>query len=323
MQWEMQIDDRWQPVERETDDLTGTRLFVREKGTSYGQVIFPQQLSERFEVIQQIDATPDEPWAKVRPRLAAGEYGPLRVTPVSSLRQRAVPQWQNYPAVINHDQMKFPLFMRNTLIIAALSVLGSLFGSSLAAYAFAKIPFRGRGVLFVVMLATMMIPFPVLMVPMFSMFKWLGENNLGEWLGTFKPLWVPMWFGSAFNIFLLRQFFKTIPNELSEAARIDGCSELGIFLRIVLPLSRPALAVVALFTFMWVWNDFLGPLIYLQNQEQYTLVLGLQAYKSQHTGAEWHFLMASTVLIVLPIVILFFIAQRTFIEGIATTGMKG
>ncbi len=322
-QCEAQIDGAWVAVDREADDLDITCLLVRPVGTSYSQVILPDMLHEGYELLQTVDATPDRPWAKVRERLPGGEFGELRVVPVSELRYRAVPQWSNYKEVVRHDQMKFPLFMRNTLVIAALGVIGSLFGSSLAAYAFAKIKFRGRGVLFVVMLSTMMIPFPVLMVPMFSMFKWMGENQLGTWLGTFKPLWVPMWFGSAFNIFLLRQFFKTIPNELSEAARIDGCSELGIFLRIVLPLSRPALAVVALFTFMWVWNDFLGPLIYLQNQEQYTLVLGLQAYQSQHTGAEWHYLMATSVLIVLPIVVLFFIAQRTFIEGIATTGMKG
>jgi multiple sugar transport system permease protein len=173
------------------------------------------------------------------------------------------------------------------------------------------------------MLSTMMVPFPVTMVSLFVMFRWLGEHTGMPWLGTFKPLWVPAWFASAFNIFLLRQFFLTIPNELSEAARIDGCSEFGIFYRIVLPLARPALSVVALFSFMGTWNDYLGPLIYLQRPEQFTLALGLQNFQSQQGGTPWHLLMAASLLIILPVLALFFLAQRTFIEGIATTGTKG
>ena len=169
----------------------------------------------------------------------------------------------------------------------------------------------------------MMIPFPVTMVPLFSIFVWLGKHTPFPWLGTTKPLWAPAWFGSAFSIFLLRQFFVTIPDELSEAARIDGCSEWGIFWRIMLPLSRPALSVVALFTFMWAWRDFLGPLIFLQRPSQYTLSLGLQTFQSQHGSTPWNQLMAASVLVILPVVVLFFIAQKTFIEGIATTGMKG
>jgi multiple sugar transport system permease protein len=141
-------------------------------------------------------------------------------------------------------------------------------------------------------------------------------------LGTFKPLWVPAWFGSAFSIFLLRQFFLTIPDGLSEAARIDGCSEWGIFWRIMLPLSRPALAVVSLFTFMGAWNNFLGPLIYLHRPDQYTLALGLQAFQSQQGGTDWNLLMAASMLVMLPVIILFFLTQKTFIQGIATTGIK-
>src|SRR6187455_836814 len=138
--------------------------------------------------------------------------------------------------------------------------------------------------------------------------RWLGDNSGMAWLGTFKPLWVPAWFGSAFNIFLLRQFFLTIPMELSEAARIDGCSELGIFWRVILPLSRPALAVVALFAFMGIWNDFLGPLVYLQRPEQFTLALGLQNFQSKAGGTSWHLLMAASTLVVLPAILLFFLA---------------
>jgi multiple sugar transport system permease protein len=169
----------------------------------------------------------------------------------------------------------------------------------------------------------MMIPFPVVMVPLFSLFHWLDGHTPIQWLGTFKPLWVPAWFGSAFSIFLLRQFFLTVPNELAEAARIDGCSEMGIFFRIFLPLSKPALAVVALFSFMAVWNDFIGPLVYLQRPRQFTLALGLQNYQSQQGGTPWHLLMAASVLVILPVLTLFVIAQRSFVEGISTTGSKG
>jgi multiple sugar transport system permease protein len=233
----------------------------------------------------------------------------------------AVPE--NYWRVITHPKLDFPQLARNTLIIAVLTVLGTTLSSALVAYGFAKIRFSGRGVLFAVMLATMMIPFPVTMVSLFAIFRWLGDHTGIQFLGTFKPLWLPAWFGSAFNVFLLRQFFLTIPDELSESARIDGCSEAGIFLRIILPLARPALTVVALFTFMGVWNDFLGPLVYIQRPEQYTLALGLQTFQSQHGGTEWNLLMAASLMVISPIILLFFLAQRTFIQGIATTGLKG
>lgn len=229
----------------------------------------------------------------------------------------------NYANVLTNPKADFLLWTRNTLIVAVLAVTGTVISSALVAYGFARIKFKGRGVMFAIMLSTMMIPFPVIMVSLFAIFRWLGDTTGVPWLGTFKPLWVPAWFGSAFNIFLLRQFFMTIPNELSEAARIDGCSELGIFFRVILPLARPALAVVALFSFMGVWNDFLGPLVYLQRPEQFTLALGLQNFQSQHGGTNWPELMAASVMVIAPVLMLFFIAQRTFIEGIATTGMKG
>jgi multiple sugar transport system permease protein len=237
---------------------------------------------------------------------------------------RWIPQvfeWRNYSQVLR--QYDFLLWTRNTLIVEVLTVSGTVISSALVAYGFAKIRFKGRGFLFGLMLSTMMIPFPVIMVSMFAIFRWLGDHTGTPWIGTFKPLWVPAWFGSAFSIFLLRQFFITIPDELSEAARIDGCSEFGIFVRVVLPLARPALTVVALLSFMATWNDFLGPLIYLQRSEQFTLALGLQNLQSQHGGASWGQLMAASVLVIMPVLILFFLAQKTFIEGIATTGMKG
>ena len=147
-------------------------------------------------------------------------------------------QWHNYLDVFRNPKANFLLWTRNTLVIAVLGVAGTTLSSALVAYGFAKLQFFGKRSLFVLMLSTMMLPFPVTMVSLFSIFRWLGDTTGTPWLGTFKPLWVPAWFGSAFNIFLLRQFFMTIPNELSEAARIDGCSELGIFWRIILPLSQ-------------------------------------------------------------------------------------
>jgi multiple sugar transport system permease protein len=256
----------------------------------------------------------------------AMEYPPRLIPDAIELHKteagRPTPIPQNYWRVVTHDKMDFPLYTFNTLLVAGLSVLGTCLSSSLAAYAFAKIRFRGRGPLFALMLATMMIPFPVLMVPLFAIFRWMGDHTPLQMLGTLRPLWVPAALGGAFNIFLLRQFYLTIPTELSEAARIDGCGEFGIWWRIILPLSRPALAVVALFTFMWAWKDFLAPLNFIQDPSQYTLSLGLQVFQSTHGGTEWHLLMAASVLVCLPVIVLFFLAQRTFIQGIATTGGK-
>lgn len=224
--------------------------------------------------------------------------------------------WKNYPEAI--AEMKyFWRYAGNTIYLCLLTVVGTVFSSALAAYGFSRIEWRGRDKIFVLVLATMMIPFPVVMVPMYSLFKSLG------WIGSFKPLWVPSFLAGAFNVFLLRQFFLTLPKDLSEAARIDGCSELKIFWHVILPLARPALIVVALFQFMATWNDFLGPLIYLTEQKDFTLALGLQAYQSKSGGTDWNYLMAASTLIVLPVVILFFFTQRFFVEGIATTGGKG
>jgi multiple sugar transport system permease protein len=233
----------------------------------------------------------------------------------------AVAQWKNYGDAVVHGRESlgytpFLVYARNTILVCILFVAGTVVSNSIVAYSFARLRWRGRDVAFAATLATMMVPFPVVMVPVFSLFVSL------DWVGTFRPLWVPAWFGSAFSIFLLRQFFRTIPMELSEAARLDGCSEWGIFTRVVAPLAKPAIAVVALFAFMAAWNDFLGPLIYLHSQEQFTLSLGLQFYKSQHS-AQWHLLMAASTIVVAPIIVLFFFTQRLFIQGIAATGLKG
>lgn len=234
----------------------------------------------------------------------------------------AHPQWHNYRDAFVYEADKlgyipFLVYGRNTLILCILTVSGVVFSNAVVAYAFARLRWPGRDVIFAATLATMMVPFPVLMVPVYALFKSLG------WIGTFRPLWVPAWFGNAFFIFLLRQFFRTIPFELSEAARIDGASEWGIFRQIILPLSKPALAVVALFQFMGTWRDFLGPLIYLLDQKTFTLSLGLQFYQSQHGGTQWHLLMAASTIVIAPVIILFFFAQKQFIQGIALTGIKG
>lgn len=230
--------------------------------------------------------------------------------------------FENYLKAVTYGSttlgyIPFVEYGKNTLLLCVLVVSGTVISNALIAYGFARLQWPGRNALFGVTLATMMVPFPVLMVPMFVLFRHLG------WVGTFRPLWIPAWFGSAFNIFLLRQFFLTIPRELSDAAVVDGCSEFQVFRQIILPLSRPALAVVALFSFLYTWNDFIGPLIYLSDQRMFTLSLGLQFYQSQAGGTEWHLLMAAATMVVVPIIVLFFFTQRTFIQGIALTGMKG
>jgi multiple sugar transport system permease protein len=224
-------------------------------------------------------------------------------------------QWRNYPdaiAAMGH----FWRYAGNSLFLAIMTVIGTVTSSALAAYGFSRVEWKGRDKVFVILLATMMIPFPVVMVPLYGLFKSLG------WIGTFKPLWAPAFLAGAFNVFLLRQFFLTLPKDMAEAARIDGCNELQIFWHIILPLSKPALLVVAIFQFMATWNDFLGPLIYLTEQKDFTLALGLQSFQSQQGGTAWHQLMAASTLVVLPVIVLFFLTQRTFIEGIAATGSK-
>jgi len=222
--------------------------------------------------------------------------------------------WENYRRAF--EMMDFRRNLKNTLFICFAAVLGTVLSSAIVAYSFARIPWRGRDAVFILVLATMMLPYQVTLIPLFSLYSRLG------WVGSFKPLIVPYWFGVPFYIFLLRQFFKGIPEDLSAAARIDGCSEFGIFARIILPLSKPALATTALFMFLFQWGDFLNPLIYLQDHTQYTLAVALQQFQSQHENA-WGPLMAMGTVITLPVIALFFLAQRTFIQGITLSGLKG
>jgi multiple sugar transport system permease protein len=226
----------------------------------------------------------------------------------------AILHWENYPAALTY--IPFWSYMKNTLVIAGLTVTGTVVSSAIIAYGFSRIRWRGRDVIFVIYLSTIMLPFQVTMIPLYVLFK-----NLG-WTGTILPLVVPAFFGNAFYVFLLRQFYMSIPLELSEAALVDGSSELRTFVSIILPLTKPALAAVALFTFLASYKDFLGPLIYLNSQEDWTISLGLNMFKNQY-GAQWQLMMAASTVALLPVVILFFLTQRTFIQGITMTGVKG
>ncbi len=226
------------------------------------------------------------------------------------------PMWGNYARALNNPSFKFLLFLKNSLYYAVLSTIGIVLSSSLVAYAFARLRWWGRNFWFIVTLATMMVPYPVTMIPLYLIFSKIG------WVNSFKPLIVPNFMGAAFFIFLLRQFFLTIPMDLSDAARIDGASELRIYWHVVMPLAKPALATVALFTFLYCWNDFLGPLIFLTDGSKYTLAVGLAAFRGQYR-TQWDLMMAASTVVVAPIVVVFFFAQRQFIEGITLTGIKG
>ena len=231
------------------------------------------------------------------------------------------PEWVPNPVTFEHyskalASAPFGLYVLNTSGVALLVIFGTLLSSSLVAYSFSILRWPRRDFFFYLMLGTMMLPGQATMIPVFLLYRKLG------WVNTFLPMIVPSFFGNAFFIFLLRQFFLSLPRELIDAARIDGCSELRIWWQIVLPLSRPALAAVGLFTFMGTWNDFMNPLIYLTDQEKYTLSLGLAMFRGQY-GSEYGQLMAVSVLLILPIIVLFFFAQKTFIQGIKTSGMKG
>ncbi len=220
----------------------------------------------------------------------------------------------NYREVLR--MVPLTMYLRNSLLLVVLNIAGQIVGSSLVAFSFARLRWPARDFCFYLVLATLMIPPQVTMIPVFLIFK-----NLG-WYNTLKPLWVVSFFGSAFYIFLLRQFMRSIPADLEDSAKIDGCGYLGIYWRIIMPLVKPALATIGIFTFLAVWNDFMGPLIYLNDQRLYPLSLGLFALKV-FQGGNYGLMMAASVMMTLPIIILFFLAQRQFIQGITLTGMKG
>lgn len=223
-------------------------------------------------------------------------------------------QWENYPDALT--ARPFGRYYVNTTIITTLSVIGQVLSSAVVAYGFARFRFPGRGFIFLVLLSTLMIPFHMLIIPRFILFKYLG------WLDTFLPLIVPNFFGGAFSIFLLRQYFLTIPLDLDEAAKMDGANAFQIFMSIILPLARPALGAVAVFEFVSTWNDFLGPLIYLSSDRNYTVSIGLAAFRNDYFTA-WHLFMAASAVAMLAPLIVFFLAQRYFISGVALTGSGG
>lgn len=247
--------------------------------------------------------------------LVPGEYRvTLTVTRTSRLRMLWDKYTQNYRLALKYAP--FGRYAFNSIYLVVLGILGQVLSCSLVAYAFSRLRWFGRDVCFGLLLATMMLPGQVTMIPGFVIFKTLG------WYNTLRPLWVPAFLGSAFFIFLLRQFMMTIPQDLEDAARIDGCGPFSIYWRIILPLIKPALATVAIFTFMGAWNDFMGPLIYLNDDRSYPLALGLFWFRGEH-GAEYGLLMAASAVMAVPVIFTFFAAQRYFIQGITLTGVKG
>ena len=222
--------------------------------------------------------------------------------------------WKNYLEV--WTIVPFLTFLKNSCIITAFNMVGRLFSSLLIGYAFARLRFPGRDALFMVCISTMMLPSVVTLIPTFVLFRMLG------WVDTLLPMIVPTYFGSAFLIFLSRQFLSALPMEYDEAARIDGANTLQIWWKIIIPSSVPLIGTILIYSFSWDWNDFMGPLIYLQSHEKYTLALGLRSFMGYISFA-WNHLMAGTMIMIIPVLIVFFFAQRYFIEGMTMSGLTG
>ena len=233
--------------------------------------------------------------------------------------------WQNYVDIFQISYIPLPTFFWNSVVLVTAATIGEIIGTSLVAFSFGRLHWWGRDFLFAVLIATLFLPSQVTIIPLFLLFRQLG------WIDTLLPLIVPSWFGHAFFIFLMRQFITTIPFELDDAARIDGCSTYRIYWNIILPLAKPALATIAIFSFQNKWNQFFEPLIYISTKEKMPLAVGIRSFQSALTlpggttsyNVSWSHLMAATILMVLPIIIVFFFAQRTFIQGIVISGVKG
>ncbi len=225
-------------------------------------------------------------------------------------------EWKNYVTVLTNVNVSFPLFFRNTAFIAICSTIGVVLSSALVAFPFARLNFDGKNKLFTLLLSTMMLPGIVTMIPNYVLFKYL------HWVDTYNPLIIPAFFGGgAYNIFLMRQFFMGIPKDLDEAAMLDGATNAVTFWRVIIPLAKPALATVAVFSFVGSWQDFMGPLIYINDPNKQTLEVGLRTYTSL-TGTQFHLVMAAAVMVTTPLIILFFFTQRFFVKGIVMTGIK-
>ncbi|RSL34775.1 carbohydrate ABC transporter permease [Salibacterium salarium] len=219
--------------------------------------------------------------------------------------------WQGFAGIT------FTTFFKNSLFITTVSTVGSIIFSAVVAYSFSRINFKGRKMWFVIMMMTMMLPFEMVMIPQYIMFNWAG------WIDTYLPLILPSFFGVPFFIFLIMQFIRTIPKELDQAARIDGCNTISIFFRIIVPLIVPAMMTAAIFSFYWRWDDFMSPLIYLQTPEKYPVSLALKLFSDPNSVTNWGAMFAMTTLSLLPIIIIFFIFQRYIVDGISTSGLKG
>ncbi len=231
----------------------------------------------------------------------------------ASFRERMAWYWQRW-----RPSSGFLDALANTVVITTLVVVGQVVSCSLVGYAFARMRFRGRDALFIVMIATMMLPMQVTMIPMFILFRMFG------WIDTFLPIVVPAFFGAPFFIFMFRQFFAQVPEALVEAARVDGCGHFRIWWQIMLPICKPVIAITAIFTFIGTWNDFLGPLIYLQSEENMTLAVALNSFQNQYGDfRDANYLMAASLVTMLPCIVLFFVAQKQFISGLALGGVKG
>lgn len=222
--------------------------------------------------------------------------------------------WQNFPAIF--EAAPFADYLINTVILTFLGIVGSVVGSSIAAYGFARFKFPGRGVVFVIMLATMMVPIWVTIVPTYILFARIG------WIDTYLPLIVPAFFAAPFNTFLMRQFFMSIPRELDEAARIDGAGSVRTFLQVIVPMSKPVFLIVILYAFLAYWNDFLGPLIFLQSQSKFPISLGIMNFVGAQSQ-NYPYMMAAAVIAMVPCLLLFAVAQKWFIQGVVVTGVKG
>jgi multiple sugar transport system permease protein len=303
---------RWLPYDNVRVEVNGEQLPV------YNVTLDDQ--TRQLALIQIVDGVGDfvdtaNPGEILKIKI---QQGAVRVAePVMEVSFR----WQNFPDAMSRGSRpsvgaSFWVYLRNSLVIAFFSIIGTLVSNTPVAYAFARIRFPGRDILFIFVLATMMLPFQVTMIPMYLLF-----NDYLGWGDSFLPLIVPTFFANPYDVFLLRQFFRTIPEEMCDAARVDGASEWQIFTRIVLPLSVPVLATITVFTFLWAWNDFTGPLLFLTSPRNFTMALGLQDFQGQHTMV-WNQMMAAATVFTLPIIIAFFFAQKTFIQGIKLTGLK-
>jgi multiple sugar transport system permease protein len=324
-------------------DLYELQLYLRSDDSWHGVTMYIEKLGVRYKAMYTYDLAdyvwgigtwqergPDDKTNKVRTWVLLDEVGrgpqyesdPHRIKVTIELKQRsALGAWwakarRNYRMAL--DNMPFWRYVATSLFLVTLNLVGTLLSCSLVGYSFARLQWPGRNFCFALMLATMMVPGQVTMIPYFLIVRSLG------WYNTLYPLWVGSFFANAFNVFLLRQFLKGIPRDLEDAAKIDGCGFWRVYWHIMLPLIKPTLAAIAIFTFMGTWNEFMGPLIYLQDQRLYPLALGLYAFQANPvTGNSMGMMMAGSLLMTTPVIAIFFFAQKYFIQGVTLTGMKG